>query len=277
MSPELRRLWRAKLQACGIHLAISAALFAAIIAVGIELWYPPPYFWIDGGLWVVRIAAIVDVILGPLLTLVVFRPGKRLLALNLAVIAFFQAAFLTWGVLVMYQQRPLLAAFVGAPSNRFFPITEEFIRDGGRPLEELLALSPERPAQVSIRLPEDIAEVRTLLAESFGGGGSSVLRRTELFEPLRGAQLERMLAGARDERRLAALWPLARPRIERFLAERGARFEDYAFVPIHGRYYIALAAFERATGRYAGALYTHDRLRASLTDLGARAARPARN
>lgn len=275
MSLERRRLWRAKLAAFGVHLAISAALFTAIIAVGVALWYPPPYFWIDGGLWVVRIAAIVDVILGPLLTLVVFRPGKRLLALNLAVIAFFQSAFLTWGVLVMYQQRPLLAAFVGAPASRFFPITEEFIRDGARPLEELLALSPERPALIAIRLPEDIERARALITEALGAG-PSVFRRTELYEPLRGAPLERLLAAGRDQRRVSGLWPLTAAQIDRFLAERGARFEDYAFVPIHGRYYVALLAFERASGRYAQAFYTHDRLRASLLDMGVRSRQPGK-
>jgi len=87
-----------------------------------------------------------------------------------------------------------------------------------------------------------------------------VLRRTELFEPLAGEQLKRLLAGGRSRERIAGVWPLADANIGRFLAEHGKGFEDYAFIPVHGRYYVALLAFERGSGRYAGALYAHDRL-----------------
>ena len=42
---------------------------------------------------------------------------------------------------------------------------------------------------------------------------------------------------------------------EAFAAARGRRFEDYAFVPVHGRFQTALLALERPSGRYAGAVY----------------------
>ncbi|MGH8704104.1 MAG: hypothetical protein ACREUO_01665 [Burkholderiales bacterium] len=259
MSEARRPLWRAKLKAFGLHFSISLGLFAAIIAATLELWYPPPYFWIDGGWFVVRLAAIVDIILGPLLTLIIFKPGKRLLALNLAVIAMVQSGFLVWGVNVLYQQRPLFAAYVGKPSERFFPVTKGLAQDGLRPLDEVLALSSERPAIIAVRLPEDPAKARELLLAGLTGK-ASVLRRTELFEPLAGAHLESLVAAGRSRTRIAEVWPIASANVDRFLAERGGRFEDYAFVPMQGRYYIALLAFEHRTGRYAGALYTHDRL-----------------
>ncbi len=259
MSEAGRSLWRAKLRAFGLHFSISLALFAAIIAATLELWYPPPYFWIDGGWFVVRLAALVDIVLGPLLTLIVFKPGKRLLAFNLAVIGLVQAAFLAWGVHVLYQERPLVVAYIGKPSERFFTVTKKLALDGNRPLEEVFAMSPERPAIIAVRLPEDPAKARALLFAGFEGKGS-VLRRTELFEPLQGAHLASLLDSSRGRERIAQVWPIGSENVDRFLAERGVRFEDYAFLPLQGRYYIALLVFERRTGRYAGAVYTHNRL-----------------
>ncbi len=113
MSPERRALLLAKLKAFGIHLSISLVLFTAIIAACMTLWYPPPYFWIDGGIQVTRIAALADIVLGPLLTLILFRPGKRTLKRDLAVIGAVQIAFLAWGVGVLHREKPLLAASVG--------------------------------------------------------------------------------------------------------------------------------------------------------------------
>ena len=47
----------------------------------------------------------------------------------------------------------------------------------------------------------------------------------------------------------------AEAKADAFAAERGRKFEDYAFVPVHGRFQTALLALERPSGRYAGAVY----------------------
>lgn len=77
--------WKAKFRAFGTHFGLSVVIFAVIIALTVWLWYPPPFFWIDGGLQVVLLAAIIDIVAGPLLTLVVYRPKKPYLVMNLAV------------------------------------------------------------------------------------------------------------------------------------------------------------------------------------------------
>jgi hypothetical protein len=257
--PEHRALAVAKLRAFGAHFALSLAIFVAIIWVCVELWYPAPYFWIDGGWFAVRIAAAVDVIAGPLLTLIIYRPARQWMAANLAVIAFVQAAFLAWGVIVLERERPVITVYIGTPAERFYPVTRELAAHGLRPIEEVQALSAERPPIVAVRLPEDPEKARELLQATLQGR-SGVLRRTELFEPLAGEHLKKLLAAGRSRERIAGVWPIGNANLERFLAERGKRFEDYAFIPVHGRYYLALLAFERASGRYAGALYAHDRL-----------------
>lgn len=253
MKPEVRALAVAKLKAFAAHFAISVAVFAAIIAACMTQWYPPPYFWIDGGIQVTRLAAMVDLVLGPLLTLVVFRPGKASLRRDLAVIGLAQLAFLGWGVHVLYQERPLLAAFVGYPAERFYPIPKQYLAEGARPLAELMALSPERPALVAIRMPADRAEARELVRVQLRGL-PSVFRQTARYEAL-APHLGEVFLVARSRERIRMVWPEAEARAEAFAAARGRRFEDYAFVPVHGRFQTALLALERPSGRYAGAVY----------------------
>ncbi len=254
MSPERRALLLAKLKAFGIHLSISLVLFTAIIAACMTLWYPPPYFWIDGGIQVTRIAALADIVLGPLLTLILFRPGKRTLKRDLAVIGAVQIAFLAWGVGVLHREKPLLAAFVGYPTERFFPIPQQYLADSKRPIAELLALSTERPAFAAIRMPADRAAARELVRTQLSGL-PSVFRQTERYEKLEGAHMEEVFKVARSRERIAMIWPEAVADTERFAATRGRKFDDFAFVPVHGRFHSALLAFERPGGKYVGAVY----------------------
>lgn len=249
--------WRAKLGAFGAHLVLSLVVFVAIIAVTVWLWYPPPFFWIDGGLQVTLLAAAVDLVAGPLLTLVVYRPGKRGLVMNLTVIAALQAAALTWGVQALYSQRPVLAAFVGHTQNRFFPVTEAQARGGKRSLEELQALSPLHPPMLFIELPQNDAEALRLLTSA----GESVLRQTDRFQPLDGERLERVVKSSRTPKNYESRDQDMAAAMNRFVAEHGGNAEAFAFVPLVGRFGFAMLALSRKDGSIAGVPAKEVRLR----------------
>jgi len=53
----------------------------------ILVWYPPPLFQLLGGFELLLLIVAVDIALGPLLTLVVFKSGKKRLKFDLSVIA----------------------------------------------------------------------------------------------------------------------------------------------------------------------------------------------
>ncbi len=252
--------WRSKLRAFATHLALSAALFAGVLSLVVGLWYPPPLFWIDGGLQITLLAAGVDIALGPLLTFVVYRPGKRTLIVDLAVIALIQAAALGWGVMTLRAERPLLAAFIGYPQNRFFAVTAKQLGEGPRPVEELVALSPERLPLVFVELPTDVEAARRILMLGLQGE-TSVLRQTERYRRIEGAALERVLAGSRRRELYVRDDPPFAAEIDRFVEAHGGRAEDYAIVPLYGRFGRALIALRRADGRYVGVMAQEIRLR----------------
>ncbi|HEY9033325.1 MAG TPA: hypothetical protein VIN71_05245 [Pseudomonadales bacterium] len=61
----------------------------------------------------IKILAAVDMVLGPLLTFLVYRPGKKGLKLDLAVIALCQFAALAYGLHSIHASRPTYLVFYG--------------------------------------------------------------------------------------------------------------------------------------------------------------------
>jgi hypothetical protein len=99
-------------QAAGLHLLICVAIASTAIAVILGLWFPGPLFEAAGGLGLLYILVGVDVSLGPLLTLIVFKSGKPGMKFDLAVIATVQLTALIYGCSVVFLARPVFMVFV---------------------------------------------------------------------------------------------------------------------------------------------------------------------
>ena len=98
--------------ASGVHLLISVAIAAVALAFMLLVWYPPPLFEAAGGNDLLFILVGVDVIVGPLITWVVFKPGKPGLRFDLAAIGTVQLAALVYGLSIVYLARPAFIVFV---------------------------------------------------------------------------------------------------------------------------------------------------------------------
>ena len=94
--------------AFGIHLTLSVVVFSALLGVISMLWFPGILFSIDGGWSGLRLIMAVDVVLGPLLTLIVFKPGKPGLKFDLSCIAAAQVCGLLAGIWIVHDARPLV-------------------------------------------------------------------------------------------------------------------------------------------------------------------------
>ena len=89
-----------------IHLLISGLLVGNVIGVVLWVWYPSPTFEAVGAFSIIRLLIGVDLILGPLLTLIVFKQGKPGLKFDLTVIALTQIAALVYGTYTLYKEKP---------------------------------------------------------------------------------------------------------------------------------------------------------------------------
>ncbi|OWQ88472.1 hypothetical protein CDN99_16595 [Roseateles aquatilis] len=92
---------------------ISCLLVAATVAAVVLLvWYPWPYRIVSGGENLLLLVMTVDVIMGPLITLVIFdiRKPLRELRRDMAIIVVLQLAALAYGVHTVYAARPVVLA-----------------------------------------------------------------------------------------------------------------------------------------------------------------------
>ncbi len=145
-------------KASGIHLLLSAAIASAVVAFMLTVWYPWPLFEAAGGSQLILILVGVDVTLGPLITLIIFKAGKKGLRFDLTVIALLQLGALAYGIHTFYLARPVYLVFT---LDRFELVTakdldpndlakvtrKEFQRPSlGRP-QYVAAVFPSDPAQ----------------------------------------------------------------------------------------------------------------------------------
>ena len=108
-----KKLWQAKLMAFGVHILFSATIIGIFMAFVTQVWFPGMLFKLEDVWEGLRILVPVDAILGPLLTLVLFVPGKKGLVGDLAIIALLQISALVYGAYTIYDQRPEVIVFAG--------------------------------------------------------------------------------------------------------------------------------------------------------------------
>lgn len=103
-------------KAAGIHLLISAIVIGGVAALLLWRWYPPALWGVAKADKLMMILALVDVMLGPVLTLIVYKAGKKSLRFDLTVIALLQLTALAYGLNTVWQSRPV---YLVAAVDRF--------------------------------------------------------------------------------------------------------------------------------------------------------------
>ncbi len=100
-----------RVRAASVQFLLSVLVALATFALIHELWYPWGLFEVAGGRDLFILIATVNVVIGPMLTFVVFIPGKKGLVFDLVAIAAMQLGALTYGMHVLYGSRPVFLVF----------------------------------------------------------------------------------------------------------------------------------------------------------------------
>ncbi len=168
-----------KLRAFLIHLSISTLVVGTVLAVIYFLWYPDPYLRISGAAKVIGMLIGVDLILGPSLTLMLFKPKKPGLVFDLSVIAVVQLAALVYGAASIYEERPYYLVF---SVDRFEVVPQKDVDTSLIESEPLKTKPWAAPILAVARLPEDLEEQQQLLMEILEGK-PDIERRPEYWSP----------------------------------------------------------------------------------------------
>jgi hypothetical protein len=169
-----------------IHLSGSVCLAILAIVLVFSIWCPGPLAAAVGVSGVLGVMLGVDVVLGPVMTAIVYKPGKRGLMLDLLIIIIIQLAAFAYGIWAIGVARPAWVVFSGYR----FDLVQANDLDA-----RFLADTPEKykspswfgPKWVAAQIPADIRKRNQLMFESFGGG-IDMPQRPDLYVPL---ELER--------------------------------------------------------------------------------------
>lgn len=156
-------------KAAGIHFSLSILIALVVGTLLFGVWYPPPYFHAAGADTLVVLMVGVDIVLGPLLTLIVFKSGKKGLRFDLTLIGVVQTVALIYGMSVVLRSRPV---FLVAAVDRFVLVSASDIdpadlAKGTKP--EFRSLSWTGPRMVGAELPAPGKARTAILMSSLAG------------------------------------------------------------------------------------------------------------
>ena len=172
----------ARLKAFLLHLAVSSLIALLALLLVFNLWYPAPIHEALGVTRIFLLLLMVDVVLGPLMTMLVYKTGKKTLVMDMTVIAALQLTALGYGLWTVAEGRPTWIVY---NVDRFDIVTAADI--DRRQLEATKAAyrhaSWTGPRWVGATAPDDVEHRNNILFEAVQGG-SDIAQRPNLYRPL---------------------------------------------------------------------------------------------
>jgi hypothetical protein len=178
---------QSRLRFFALHLLGSASVLTLVLG-GLYLgWYRWPGWYLSSALHIVGIVVLVDLVVGPTLTLIVANPRKprRMLARDIAMIVTVQIVALIYGAATLWGGRPLYYTF---SSDRL-----EFVQASDLQSDEIAVARRENPSLaphwyslprwVWAPLPDDSDKAMQIVQGSVFGSGKDVIDMPRYFKP----------------------------------------------------------------------------------------------
>ena len=225
--------WKGRLHASGIHLGISLSIAALAAAVVFGLWYPYPYREISGGRSLFLLVVFVDVVMGPLITLVIFNRTKprRELMTDFLVVGLLQLAALSYGLWTVFVARPVHLVF---EYNRMavvhaIDVDPELLSKAPR---ELQTLPMTGPTAIALRPFKNAAEQMDATIAAMGG--APLPARSDLWQPYRDSVAD-ILKEAKPAAELQTRFPSQASLIHQAIESTGKTVAQLRYLPLLSR------------------------------------------
>jgi hypothetical protein len=170
--------------ASGIHLGISVVIFLALVGVILLLWFPGALSTAAGGWDGIKLLIGVQLVLGPILTLVVYNTTskpRRLLVRDLTTITVLQVSALMIGVYIVYNARPLAMVHV---FDTFYAFSrEDYIQSGDDP-DKLDHFPGRYPKIFYVETPKEKPEFVSQHTGRLLSGEKQLQNRVDLYRSM---------------------------------------------------------------------------------------------
>jgi hypothetical protein len=240
---------RFRLKAFGLHLSGSATALTLVLGTLWFGWYQWPGWYLTSALHIVGIVVMVDLVLGPTLTLVVASPGKRRIALarDIAIIVTVQLIALGYGAHTLWGGRPLYYTFSVDRLElvQASDLKNDNIVAGRRDNPALAPFWHSRPRWIWAPLPDDPQEAQKIVAAVLQGG-PDIIQMPRYFRPWeRGLpQLRKQLVKVGEIKNFA---PKEKQTLARRMQEHGLSADEANAMVVWGGSRRVLAVFDLGT------------------------------
>jgi hypothetical protein len=177
---------KSRLKIFGLHFLTSAGVLLLVLGVLFFGWYRWPGWYLTGVLHVLPITAGVDLVLGPLMTLIIASPNKapKILARDIACIAAVQLVALSYGAVTLWHGRPLYYTFSvkELSATQGIDLQPEEIELARQVNPGLAPHWYSRPRWVWAPLPQD-RKTSDAIVNSAINGGADVTAMPRYFKP----------------------------------------------------------------------------------------------
>jgi hypothetical protein len=229
--------------ASGIHFLFSLAIFSAFLLTIIFLWFPEPYFTSSGGLQGISLVAAVDLVLGPLLTFIVFNKAKRrnLMIMDLSFIISIQMIALIWGIHTVYTQRPVAIVFW---ENSFFTVPDKALSRFYEGTPELQDLR-NNPRQLiyAVKPPVEDTDARQAMQRRVEKQ-IPPHHQIEIYRPF-SEHFDRATQFNLDIQEIESLNAEMKAQLDDVLHISGGTRDQYIYLPLKSRYRNIVLIFDR--------------------------------
>lgn len=222
---------------------LSSIVISLLLATILFVWYPSPFLESSGLKEILYIVLAIDLILGPLLTLIVYTPNKPSLKFDLAFIVIMQLSALAYGVYTIHQGHPVYIVYT---IDRFILIN---FKDAA--LEKvtepaLITKGLWKPKFVYVKLPEDKKKLEELTFEVLAGK-PDIDSRPEYYKIFDDYK-KKVLSGGIDPKKINSK-KSSKEALSQFLKDHGKDAASYAFLPLSGKKSDVIWAWDRSTGK----------------------------
>jgi len=235
--------FREKLRPFGLHLGASLLLILPFLLVMRQRIYSPEILHIEGGEPILGMILLVALVGGPMLTLFLYRKGKKGLKSDLIIVTLLQLAAFGYGGWTLWSQRPLYLAYI---VEHFQIVPASAIDLSTLTVSSLAPHLLQGPQQVFVERPPEGERGDFVFDALYSGRDYHLLPK--YYRPFadhlaamqeRGWTLERL----REER------PQLVPGLEGALRTLGMTESQVLFAPIMGNSGEGTVVLERTTGR----------------------------
>ncbi|AUZ05093.2 hypothetical protein ADP71_14980 [Vitreoscilla sp. C1] len=248
--PRSDGFWASKFKAAGIHLLICILIATTIFVLMTQMWYPDGLLTLAGGLRFFTVLVCCDVILGPIITLIVYsiKKSKRERFWDFAIIGTVQVAALSIGLHAIIDGRPAFAVFTGKKIeiiNAVHMQEHELALGKQAPFQHV---SWQGPVAAIAQYPEQDAKLQSAIMDSAGAGfGFAYMPR--FYETLAQPQLQVLQNAIKPIAQLKQLAPTRVNDIDQALQNAGLNEQNAGWLDVETNNGFGVAIVERATGK----------------------------